>query len=72
MLAIVAAFAVPAARLSAVKPLLESDGWQIWGTRARALYDFGHPAAPVFTDPVYPALQHPLLLPASRRSTSAS
>ena len=47
----------------AVKPLLESDGWEIWATRARALYEFGHPAAPVFTDPIYPALQHPLLLP---------
>ena len=34
------------------------------GARARALYEFGHPVAPVFTDPLYPALQHPLLLPA--------
>ena len=64
VLGLTAAFVVPAARLSAVKPLLESDGWQIWGTRARALFDFGHPVAPVFTDPAYPALQHPLLLPA--------
>ncbi len=55
---------VPAARLFAVKPLRESDGWWIWGLRARALYDFGHPVAPVFTDPLYAALQHPLLLPA--------
>ncbi len=55
---------VPAARLYAVKPLTESDGWWIWGVRARALYDFGHPVAPVFTDPLYAALQHPLLLPA--------
>ena len=55
---------VPAARLFAVKPLTESDGWWIWGVRARALYDFGHPVAPVFTDPLYAALQHPLLLPA--------
>ena len=64
VLGILAAFAVPAARLLAVKPLLENDGWEIWGTRARALYDFGHPVAPVFTDPSYQALQHPLLLPA--------
>ena len=55
---------MPAARLFAVKPLKESDGWWIWGVRARALYDFGHPVAPVFTDPLYAALQHPLLLPA--------
>jgi len=52
-----------AARLFAVKPLLEFDGWAIWATRARALYDYGHPIAPVFTDPAYPALQYPLLLP---------
>ena len=55
--------AVPMARLLAVKPLAERDGWEIWAARARALYEFGHPAAPVFTDPIYPALQHPLLLP---------
>jgi hypothetical protein len=52
-----------AARLFAVKPLLEFDGWAIWATRARALYDYGQPIAPVFTDPTYPALQYPLLLP---------
>jgi hypothetical protein len=55
--------AVPAARLYAVKPLSESDGWWIWGLRARALYEFGHPVAPVFTSAPYAALQHPLLLP---------
>ena len=55
--------AVPMARLLAVKPLAERDGWEIWATRARALYVFGHPGSPVFTDPIYPALQHPLLLP---------
>jgi hypothetical protein len=55
--------AVPMARLLAVKPLSERDGWEIWATRARALYEFGHPVSPVFTDPIYPALQHPLLLP---------
>ncbi len=59
----IAAFAVPWARLLAVKPLLEFDGWNIWGERARALYLFGHPVAPVFTDPAYQALQHPLLFP---------
>ena len=64
LLAVTAAFFVQAARLFAVKPLVEFDGWAIWATRARALYDYGHPIAPVFTDPTYPALQHPLLLPA--------
>jgi hypothetical protein len=53
-----------AVALFAVRPLHEFDGWVIWATRARALYEFSGPAAPVFTDPTYPALQHPLLLPA--------
>jgi len=53
-----------AVTLFAVRPLHEFDGWVIWATRARALYEFSGPAAPVFTDPTYPALQHPLLLPA--------
>ena len=66
VLGVAAAFVVPAARLFAVKPLLESDGWVIWATRARALFEFGHPVAPVFTDPSFPALQYPLLLPAPR------
>lgn len=64
VLGVVAAFAVPAARLLAVNPLNAIDGWAIWGLRARALYDYGHPVAPIFTDPAYQALQHPLLLPA--------
>ena len=64
VLGVVAAFAVPLAKLLAVNPLNAIDGWVIWGLRARALYDFGHPVAPVFTDPAYQALQHPLLLPA--------
>jgi hypothetical protein len=64
VLAVLAVFAVPAAELYANKPLLEWDGWAIWATRARALYYYGHPIAPVFTSAIYPALQHPLLLPA--------
>jgi hypothetical protein len=63
VLALALVLFVRALRLFAVKPLLEFDGWAIWATRARALYDYGHPIAPVFTDPVYPALQYPLLLP---------
>ena len=64
VLGVAAAFLVAAARMFAVKPLWESDGWAIWGTRARALYEFGHPTGPVFTSLLYPALQHPLWLPA--------
>jgi dolichyl-phosphate-mannose-protein mannosyltransferase len=44
------------------RPLYEWDGWAIWATKARALYDFGGAYAPVFTS--YPPVQHPLLLPA--------
>jgi hypothetical protein len=58
-----AAYLANAARLFAVKPLVENDSWALWGTRARALYEFGHPVAPVFTESWYPALQYPLLLP---------
>jgi hypothetical protein len=64
VLACITAYGVVAARLFAVEPLNAIDGWAIWGLRARALYDFGHPVAPVFTDPAYQALQHPLFLPA--------
>jgi hypothetical protein len=46
-----------------VRPLLEWDGWAIWGTRARALYEFGGATGPVFTSDAYLPLQHPLLLP---------
>lgn len=45
------------------RPLLEWDGWAIWGTRARALYEFGGATGPVFTTDEYLPLQHPLLLP---------
>ena len=47
-----------------IRPLLEWDGWAIWGTRARALYEFGGATGPVFTTDTYLPLQHPLLLPA--------
>jgi hypothetical protein len=63
LLLLTAAYLANAARLFAVKPLVENDSWALWGTRARALYEFGHPVAPVFTESWYPALQYPLLLP---------
>ena len=47
-----------------IRPLLEWDGWAIWGTKARALYEFGGATGPVFTSDAYLPLQHPLLLPA--------
>ena len=64
VLAVTVAFVVPFFRLATVKPLYAIDGWAIWGTRARALYLFGHPIPAVFANPTYQALQHPLLLPA--------
>jgi hypothetical protein len=44
------------------RPLYEWDGWAIWATKARALYELGGAYGPVFT--TYPPVQHPLLLPA--------
>jgi Dolichyl-phosphate-mannose-protein mannosyltransferase len=63
VLLVIAAYFVNAARLFAVKPLLENDGWALWGLRARALYELGHPVAPVFTGSWYAGLQYPLFLP---------
>jgi hypothetical protein len=47
-----------------IRPLLEWDGWAIWGTKARALYELGGANNAVFTSDAYLPLQHPLLLPA--------
>jgi hypothetical protein len=44
------------------RPLYEWDGWAIWATKARALFEFGGAYGPVFT--TYPPVQHPLFLPA--------
>ncbi len=52
-----------AAHAYSVRPLVEWDGWAIWGMKARALYDFGGVAHGVFTTQPYGPLQHPLLLP---------
>jgi hypothetical protein len=52
---------VHAARAFAVRPLKEWDGWAIWATKARALYEFGGAYEPVFT--TYQPVAHPLLLP---------
>lgn len=50
-----------AAHAFAVRPLFEWDGWAIWATKARALYEFGGVYKPVFT--TYEPVTHPLLLP---------
>jgi hypothetical protein len=56
---------VHAARAYAVRPLVEYDGWVIWGTKARALADFGRVYVPVFAGDAYGSihLDYPLLLP---------
>jgi hypothetical protein len=69
LLALAAAIAVPAARLAAVRPFREAVEWQIWATRAKALWLFGHPASPVFSNSAYPGLRQPLLLPALQALT---
>lgn len=63
LLAVISVYVLAGLRLAAVAPLAPG-GLPNWDTRARALFTFGHPAAPVFTDPSYGALQQPLLLPA--------
>jgi hypothetical protein len=52
------------------RPLLEFDGWAIWGMKARALYQFGGTGTPVFTSDAYPPLQHPLLFPSLEATAS--
>jgi hypothetical protein len=63
-LVVTAALLGHAWRAYEVRPLLEWDGWAIWGTRARALYEFGGATGPAFTTDAYLPLQHPLALPA--------
>jgi hypothetical protein len=60
-----AAMLVQTARAFAVRPLLEFDGWVIWATKARALFEFGRVYAPVFASDAYASihLDYPLLLP---------
>jgi len=64
VLAVAGVYLGAMARSFAVLPIWGSDGWAIWGTRAKALYDLGTANAAPFTDPIYPALQHPLWVPA--------
>src|SRR4051794_8500012 len=64
LLGVVGVYLGAMARAFAVMPIYASDGWAIWGTRAKALYDLGTANAAPFTDSLYPALQHPLWLPA--------
>jgi hypothetical protein len=60
-----AALLVQTARALSVKPLQEFDGWVIWATKARALFEFGRVYGPVFASDAYASihLDYPLLLP---------
>ena len=52
-----------AAHAYAVRPLREHDGWVIWATKARALYDHGGVRDDVFASAAYDHPDYPLLLP---------
>jgi hypothetical protein len=52
-----------AAHAYAVRPLREYDGWVIWATKARALFELGGVDGAVFANDVYDHADYPLLLP---------
>ncbi len=62
-LALALALSLKATHAYLVRPLRDYDGWAIWGTKARALYEFDGVDAGVFANPYYDAPTHPLLLP---------
>lgn len=55
------ALLVHATRAYAARPLKEWDGWAIWATKAKALYEFGGVYDPVFSS--YEPVAHPILFP---------
>jgi hypothetical protein len=59
--AILGILLVHAARAFAVRPLKEWDGWAIWATKAKALYEYGGVNDLVFA--TYEPVAHPILLP---------
>ena len=63
LLAAASVYVLAGLRLADVAPLAPG-GLSSWDSRARALYGFGRPIAPVFTGAANGALQQPLLLPA--------
>ena len=50
-----------ATRAYAARPLKEWDGWAIWATKAKALYEFGGVHDPIFSS--YEPVAHPILFP---------
>ena len=49
-----------------IRPLLEWDGWAIWGTKARALYEFGGATGPGLHERRVPAAPAPAAPPRAR------
>ena len=59
--AVLGVLLVQATRAYAARPLKEWDGWAIWATKAKALYEFGGVHEAVFTS--YEPVAHPILFP---------
>ena len=60
---------VAAARTMAVKPLVEWDGWVLWATKARVLYEHPGDGAAVLEQSFYGAPSYPPGLPALEATT---
>ena len=60
-IALLGVLLVHATRAYAARPLKEWDGWAIWATKAKTLYEFGGVYDPVFTS--YEPVAHPILFP---------
>lgn len=58
-----------AGRAAAVKPLAEWDGWVLWATKARILYEHPSEGAAVLQSSFYGAPSYPLGLPALEATT---
>jgi hypothetical protein len=58
-----------ATRTMAAKPLLEWDGWVLWATKARVLYEHPPGGAEVLQSDFYGAPSYPLGLPALQATT---
>jgi hypothetical protein len=62
-LALAVVLVLDAVRTYSVRPLREWDGWVIWGTKARALYEHDGVRDAVFASEAYEHPDYPLLLP---------
>src|SRR5207247_10348952 len=56
---------VVALRAVGFRPLIEWDGWSIWGRKAEALFYFGHLSTDFFVSPAYTFMHadYPILVP---------